>query len=189
MIKRCTTVTGTVAYVRQEPDGDLHVNIKLAARYASMINSANTSYEHGDLVVEAICEGSITQADAANPCRGADWQVTTPAVGDRVRVTGSYVLDADHGWMEIHPASYIRILSAGVAPAPIAVTNTPPPTTASSGSGVSSGAGCHPTTSSGNCYEPGEFCSSAEHGETGVAGDGKSITCENTDPGSTWHWV
>jgi phosphatidylserine/phosphatidylglycerophosphate/cardiolipin synthase-like enzyme len=25
--------------------------------------------------------------------------------------------------------------------------------------------GCHPTTSSGNCYEPGELCSNADHGD------------------------
>ena len=50
-------------------------------------------------------------------------------------------------------------------------------------------AGCSPKTPSGGCYEPGDFCSSAEHGETGVAGDGAQIECENTDPGSTWHWV
>ena len=49
--------------------------------------------------------------------------------------------------------------------------------------------GCYPKASSGNCYEPGEFCSSAEHGETGVAGDGKTIKCEPPSSGSTWRWV
>lgn len=49
--------------------------------------------------------------------------------------------------------------------------------------------GCYPKASSGNCYEPGEFCSSAEHGETGVAGDGKTIKCEPPASGSTWRWV
>jgi len=47
-------------------------------------------------------------------------------------------------------------------------------------------AGCYPKTSSGNCYEPGEFCSTAEHGETGVAGDSKTITC--TDVNGYWRW-
>jgi hypothetical protein len=38
--------------------------------------------------------------------------------------------------------------------------------------------GCHPTASTGNCYEPGEFCPHADADMTGVAGDGKTITCE-----------
>lgn len=44
---------------------------------------------------------------------------------------------------------------------------------------------CHPKTSSGNCYEPGEYCSNADHGVSGVAGDGEAITCENRDG---WRW-
>jgi phosphatidylserine/phosphatidylglycerophosphate/cardiolipin synthase-like enzyme len=44
---------------------------------------------------------------------------------------------------------------------------------------------CHPKASSGNCYEPGEYCSDAEHGMTGIAGDGESIICENDDG---WRW-
>ena len=44
---------------------------------------------------------------------------------------------------------------------------------------------CHPRTSSGNCYEPGEYCSDADHGVTGIAGDGEAIVCENNDG---WRW-
>jgi hypothetical protein len=40
-------------------------------------------------------------------------------------------------------------------------------------------------TSAGNCYEPGEFCSYADDGMTGVAGDGEQITCEDND-GLRW---
>lgn len=50
-------------------------------------------------------------------------------------------------------------------------------------------AGCTPRTPSGGCYEAGEFCSSAEHGETGVAGDGAAIKCEPPSSGKTWRWV
>src|SRR5215469_8338672 len=32
--------------------------------------------------------------------------------------------------------------------------------------------GCTPTTASGNCYEPGEYCPEADAGMHGVAGDG-----------------
>lgn len=42
-----------------------------------------------------------------------------------------------------------------------------------------------PRASSGNCYEPGEFCPLADAGMTGVAGDGKAIICENNN-GLRW---
>lgn len=45
--------------------------------------------------------------------------------------------------------------------------------------------GCYPKASSGNCYEPGEYCSTAEHGMSGVAGDGEPIVCEDNNG---WRW-
>src|SRR5271157_1149766 len=46
-------------------------------------------------------------------------------------------------------------------------------------------ASCYPTTSSGHCYEPGEYCRESDHGASGVAGDGKKIICEDNDG---WRW-
>jgi hypothetical protein len=46
-------------------------------------------------------------------------------------------------------------------------------------------AGCHPLSDEGTCYEPGEYCRDADHGMSGVAGDGKAITCEDNDG---WRW-
>jgi hypothetical protein len=46
-------------------------------------------------------------------------------------------------------------------------------------------AGCYPLTNGGNCYEPGEFCRASDHGVSGVAGDGESITCLDNDG---WRW-
>lgn len=134
VIKSCTTVTGTVKYISAEPDGDLHIDILLDPAYAGMINAANRAYEYGELVTEAICLfGPITQADAVGPCRGLTRKPTIPAVGDRVAITGSYVIDADHGWAEIHPVSYVRILSGSVAAPPPTSTvpeDNPPPAAA-----------------------------------------------------------
>ena len=166
---------GTVEEVRWEPDGDLHI---LLAVSRSLVNNANVSYEHGDLVLEVICQGTITQADAVAACRGLHQYLTIPSVGDKAKVTGSYVLDADHGWMEIHPVTHITVIGhVYIAPAPAPATLAPPPP-----SSASAPAGCYPKTPSGNCYEPGEFCSSTEHGETGVAGDGKTITWRTLTP-------
>jgi hypothetical protein len=58
------------------------------------------------------------------------------------------------------------------APAPPA----PPPATP---------AGCYPLTNSGNCYEPGQFCRTSDHGRTGRAGNGEAIVCVNNNG---WRW-
>jgi hypothetical protein len=63
--------------------------------------------------------------------------------------------------------------SAAPAPAPAPSSAAPPP------------ASCYPTASSGNCYEPGEFCSTADHGMSGVAGNGEAIVCEDNNG---WRW-
>lgn len=66
--------------------------------------------------------------------------------------------------------------------APLAPSTTtvppPPPTTAAPAS-------CTPLSDSGICYEPGEYCRDSDHGATGRAGDGESITCEDNDG---WRW-
>jgi hypothetical protein len=69
-----------------------------------------------------------------------------------------------------------QITSDGTYVAPAPAQSTPSSTSTSS---------CYPTASTGNCYEPGEYCSDADHGMSGVAGDGKSITCEDNDG---WRW-
>lgn len=179
MISACKTVTGTVEGVQQEPDGDLHILLRPDPAYAGLINGANTEFENGDLVLEEICVGVITQADAVAACRNfAPPSVSGVSAGDHVKVTGSYVLDAGHGWMEIHPISQISVIApAAASSAPASSAPAPPPPAPAS---------CYPKTGGGNCYEPGEFCSKAEHGETGVAGDGKTITCQ--DVGGYWRW-
>jgi hypothetical protein len=179
VVIQCTTVTGTVKAVEYEPDGDVHIRVAVAA---SLVNQANDTYQDGDLVAEVICYGTVTQADAVTACQGYRNTVTIPAPGDTVRVTGSYVLDADHGWMEVHPVSRIVVTGHTAAAAPGTAPSTPAPATT-----AAAASGCYPKTPSGGCYEPGEFCSRAEHGETGVAGDGKTIVCRDIGY-TTWHW-
>jgi hypothetical protein len=72
------------------------------------------------------------------------------------------------------------------APAPTtAPTTTPPTQPAPAPAPPPPAASCHPLSNEGTCYEPGEFCRNADHGVTGVAGDGKTITCEDNDG---WRW-
>jgi hypothetical protein len=44
---------------------------------------------------------------------------------------------------------------------------------------------CYPISDEGTCYEPGEYCRDDDHGMTGRAGDGETITCEDNDG---WRW-
>jgi hypothetical protein len=67
-------------------------------------------------------------------------------------------------------------------PAPTQPAPTQPPPPPSSPPAPS---GCYPKTSSGHCYEPGEFCPHADAGMSGVAGDGETIVCEDNN-GLRW---
>jgi cardiolipin synthase A/B len=46
-------------------------------------------------------------------------------------------------------------------------------------------ASCYPIDDEGGCYEPGEYCRDDDHGMSGRAGDGQSISCEYDDG---WYW-
>lgn len=73
------------------------------------------------------------------------------------------------------PVTQITAVGSYVAPPP-PPTPTYAPTQASS---------CYPLTNGGNCYEPGEYCRSSDHGAQGLAGDGESITCAYNNG---WRW-
>jgi hypothetical protein len=127
----CLTVTGTVAVIRSEDDGDLHFNLTLPAAEAHLLDAANYSDEDGQLVAEIVpadqpgCPpGQLpplpptayrSASYSYGTCTGSD--VATPPVGAQVSISGPYVLDSDHGWMEIHPVWSVTVLSP-VAPTP-----------------------------------------------------------------------
>ena len=86
-----------------EPDGDYHIRLLLDSQFAGLINARNVSGEHGDLVLEPVCEHGVTQRDAIAARAGVAPSVPLPAVGIHALATGAYVLDQAHGWMELHP--------------------------------------------------------------------------------------
>jgi hypothetical protein len=125
VIRRCATVTGTVAFVRREPDGDWHVNLRLPASEKALLDAANDRYEQGELVLEIVPADQAGCGPVGAPakipptayrgpsydygtCSGLD--LTPPAVGAEVQVAGPYVLDTDHGWREIHAVERIEVL-------------------------------------------------------------------------------
>jgi hypothetical protein len=130
----CLTVTGTVARVEREDDGDFHVDLSLPPSEAHLLNNGNVADQSGQLVTEIVPadEPGCTPGRPPRPphgsydygiCTGAD--ISAPPVGARVAETGPYVLDANHGWMEIHPVWAIKVISGPPSPPP---TTVPPAT-------------------------------------------------------------
>ena len=108
----CITVTGTIQSIRTERDGDLHIRLKLDPEFTNLLNDGNLAPlpagQSGNLVVEPVCQGTVTQADAMAACQDFHQDISVPTVGTHVTVTGTYVLDSQHGWMEIHPVTSIE---------------------------------------------------------------------------------
>ena len=112
VVDNCKSVTGMIESKRVEKDGDFHIRVKLDPQFSNMINSANIQNQFGDLVVEPICVNKVTQADAISACQNFHQNISIPPVGSHVKITGSYVLDKEHGsWAEIHPVTSITPVS------------------------------------------------------------------------------
>ena len=80
------------------------------------------------------------------------------------------------------------VTAQAATPAPAATTRAPAttaPAAAPPPPAATTPAGCQPLSDEGTCYEPGEYCRDANHGTSGVAGDGEAITCEDNDG---WRW-
>jgi hypothetical protein len=102
VLNPCISVTGTVDEVRNEADGDFHIRFRLDQEFESLLNAKNISSQFGDLVLEPICQGRVTQADAVEPCKPYGGPYFQPQIGQRYLVWGAYVYDAHHGWNELH---------------------------------------------------------------------------------------
>ena len=114
LLNPCVTVTGTVESLEPEADGDVHIRLRLDSGIACAgqpcTNSGNVSGQHGDLLLEPVCEHTVTQADAVPACADYHNPLPIPAVGAHISASGPWVLDADHGWLEIHPLASVRDL-------------------------------------------------------------------------------
>ena len=108
VLDQCTSVTGTVEEVRKEADGDVHILFRLDQQFESLLNDKNISRQHGDLILEPICQGKVRQADAEEPCSRYKGPYFEPQIGQRYLVSGAYVHDADHGWNELHPVNSMQ---------------------------------------------------------------------------------
>ena len=123
---------------------------------------------------------------------------------DKNKVSFTKQLPGKNGKIYQHPINYVRYVhisngevsfattrDTAVAPVspPVTTPTTPAPTQpatpAPTPTQTPAPSSCTPLTNGGNCYEPGEYCRNSDHGSSGVAGDGKSITCTDNNG---WRW-
>jgi hypothetical protein len=127
LLDRCRTVNGTIDCLKHEPDGDVHLRLRLDPQFTGLLRPANSLQTCADqpgphLVVEIIPQhkqGILFRDNDADA--GGFITPATPAPGDHITVTGPYVVDtnvlhriiyqgrAAENWAEIHPAWAIRV--------------------------------------------------------------------------------
>ena len=110
IVNPCITTTGIIKGIHVENDGDTH--IRLLPDNSSLINQANTKFENGDLVLEAICQNPVSRPEVGSACDNFNHPpISIPPVGSHVAVTGPYVLDTrNNNWAEIHPITSITLI-------------------------------------------------------------------------------
>jgi hypothetical protein len=109
VIQDCVTVTGSIESAKPEADGDVHIRLKVDLQFQYMLNAKNMSGQHGYLVLEPVCVKAPTQRDTIeeHACDGFTQSFDRSLIHQRVKVTGAYVTDMEHGWNEIHPVTSI----------------------------------------------------------------------------------
>jgi hypothetical protein len=101
----CVSVTGTIDESDADADGDQHFLLKLDPGQDTLVNKRNDKKKSGDIVLEVVCANPTKMKKAKSACAGYTNPIRIPAVGEHVKVTGTYVLDSHNGWVEIHPVS------------------------------------------------------------------------------------
>jgi hypothetical protein len=126
LVDRCQTVSGTVDCLKAEPDGDVHIRLRLDPQYTRLLLPANdlqtcVNQPGPHLVVEIIPQHpeGIFRTNSADA--GGFITPATPNPGDHIAVTGPYVVDTNilhrilyqgrpaENWAEIHPAWALKV--------------------------------------------------------------------------------
>ena len=125
--KRCVTVSGRVDCVRKEPDGDAHIELHLGRRYRPLLTPASAyqrcpQHPGPHLLLEIIPQHGELPFPSNSADRAGFVTPKAPEPGERVRVTGPYVLDTNAlhdliypgkqvaNWAEIHPVWNITVI-------------------------------------------------------------------------------
>lgn len=115
----CITVTGNITLVHDPSggfDGDIVFALALDEPYQNLVTTTNFNTKMtGGIWVELICQytNNATALVHKGDCSaGTSPKFPPPEVGDRVEVTGAYVIDIrEGGHAEIHPATTMSKIS------------------------------------------------------------------------------
>ncbi len=95
VLKPCQWFRGHVVSVEPRSDGDIHIRLQADPGYTQFLNPTNVN--SGGMVAEIMPGQNL-------------W---TPSPGDHLAVFGTWVLDKNNGWDEIHPVWGLKDLSSG----------------------------------------------------------------------------
>jgi hypothetical protein len=110
ILRTCVTVTGKIISRESDTDGDEYFLLKLDPGQDTLLWKKNRSRLFGNLQLEVVCANKVTRKEAKGICNGYVNDVILPNAGDRVRVTGTHVVDKHNYWTEIHPVTKIERL-------------------------------------------------------------------------------
>jgi hypothetical protein len=110
ILRPCITVTGKIISRESDSDGDEYFLLKPDPGQDTLLWKKNHSRLFGNLQLEVVCANKVTRKEAKGICNGYLNDVILPHVGDRVRVTGTHVVDRHNSWTEIHPVTKIEKL-------------------------------------------------------------------------------
>jgi hypothetical protein len=110
--KRCVTVSGRVDCVRHEPDGDVHIELRLSRARRHLLTAANAyqrcpGHRGPHLVVEIIPQNGELPFPDNSATRAGFVTPKAPMPGQRIKVTGPYVLDTNALHDLIYPGRHI----------------------------------------------------------------------------------
>lgn len=109
VVDQCLYVSGVIESIKAEKDGNMRIKLTLDPEYIDLANDANKDYANGNLIVTAICQNETSEAAAIKACNGYSKKINIPPSGSHVTILGTYVIEKDTGWAEMHPISNITI--------------------------------------------------------------------------------
>jgi hypothetical protein len=132
---QCVTIVGTVSWTHYfNEDGDANFNVVPDPPYRKYMSSGNfapyfmNKYTTPAIHMEVACQGIIGEngkklkEHACEGYNGPDFKAVLPEVGDKVQVTGRWLLDNQEGvkegggiagHSELHPVYDIKIIDKG----------------------------------------------------------------------------
>lgn len=103
-----TILIGVVTYIHSELDGDYHVRLKMINTDLKM-QPNNYLKQDSCLILEIVCAHKAIFPMSCS-CKGYINKIIIPKVDDKIKVTGTLVIDKTHNLLEVHPVFFIEII-------------------------------------------------------------------------------